>query len=383
MVYTFFSELEIYQLALLGIFASAFLVQLIYYIFIYGKVGRYKQVKLDDTQIQWPPISVVICAKNEQENLKKNLPLVAEQDYPNFEVVVVDDCSEDDTHYLLKSLKASYPHLRHTFIKGDEKFTHGKKLALTVGIKAASHEFVVLTDADCWPKTNQWLRQMAHCYQNSSTEVVLGYCGYEKRKGLLNRIIRCDAFFIGLNYLGLALCKAPYMGVGRNLSYKRSLFFKNRGFANHHTLVSGDDDLFVNEVSTGKNTKVCISKDALLLTSPRETKDSWFQQKTRHGLTFKRYRAGSKLALSTEMASRLLFFATCIPLIFLLPIPYVALGALFVRLVVIAACFKAGINKLQERGLWFPMIMFDIVSPVLYLAFYLKRKFTPKRQQWS
>lgn len=382
MVYTFFSELEIYQLALLALLAITFLIQLAYYIFIYGKVGWLKQVKIDESRTQWPPISVVICARNEQENLQKNIPLVAEQDYPNFEIVVVDDCSEDETNLTLKALRLKYPHLRQTFIKKDEKFWHGKKLAVTVGIKSASNELVVFTDADCTPKTNQWLKQIANAYK-PETDIVLGYCGYERKKGFLNKIIRCDAFFIGLSYLGFALSKAPYMGIGRNLSYKKSLFFKNRGFASHHTLVSGDDDLFINEVSTSKNTRVCISKTALLTTEPRTTWNSWVQQKTRHVSTYKHYRLGSKVGLSLEMISRIAFIGIAITSIFLLPIPYIALGFIFVRLITIAICFKKGINKLQENGLWFTMILFDIISPVLYLVLYLKRKFTPKRQQWS
>lgn len=382
MVYTFFSELAIYQQALLAFLVITFLIQLAYYIFIYGKVGRFKLVKIDESHSQWPSVSVVICARNEENNLQKNIPIIAEQDYPNYEIVVVDDCSEDDTYYVLKSLRAKYPHLRQTFIKKDEKFWHGKKLAVTVGVKSAMNEIIIFTDADCTPKTNQWLKQMVNSY-TSITDVVLGYCGYERKNGFLNKLIRCDAFFIGLNYLGLALCKAPYMGVGRNLSYKRGLFFKNRGFANHHKLVSGDDDLFINEVATGMNTKVCISKDALLTTEPKTTWNSWIQQKMRHGTTYKHYRFGSKVSLSLEMFSRIAFLATAVAMVFMLPIPYIALGFIFVRLVTIAICFKTGINKLQEKGLWFSMILFDIISPVLYLAFYLKRKFTPKRQQWS
>ncbi|TCN72992.1 glycosyltransferase [Acetobacteroides hydrogenigenes] len=382
MGYTSFSELAFYQQALLVLLTLTFLIQLVYYIFVYGKVGRFKQVKIDSAKAQWPPVSVVICARNEEGNLKKNIPIIAEQDYTNYEIVVVDDCSEDDTHYVLKSLKAIYPHLRQTFIKKDEKFWHGKKLAVTVGIKSAMNEIIILTDADCAPKTNQWLKQMVNAY-NSNTEVVLGYCGYERKKGILNKIIRCDAFFVGLNYLGLALCKAPYMGVGRNLSYKKGIFFKNRGFANHHKLISGDDDLFINEVATGKNTKVCISKEALLVTEPKTSWDSWIQQKTRHGTTYKHYRFASKANLAIEMISRLAFLATAVALAVLMPIPYIALGFIFVRIIIVATCFKTSINKLQEYGLWFPMILFDIISPVLYLAIYLKRKFTPKRQQWS
>lgn len=382
MVYTFFSQLDIYQQVLLAVLATTFLIQLVYYIFIYGKVGRVKQVSIDDLNHQWPPVSVVICARNEQDNLTKNIPFIAEQNYPNFEIVVVDDCSEDNTHYILNDLCQQYPHVRQTLIHKDDKFWHGKKLAVTVGIKSAANNIIVFTDADCTPKSKEWLKQMVYAYE-PETDIVLGYCGYEQDNGFLNKMIRCDAFFIGLNYLGLAMAKLPYMGIGRNLSYKKDLFFKNKGFAKHLKYVSGDDDLFVNEVATSKNTKVCISKDALLTTEPRQSWSSWFLQKTRHGSTYREYSTKSKISLSLEMSSRLLFFASAIAAAILLPIVYVALGFIFIRLIIISISFKTGINRLEEKGLWMPMILFDIISPVLYLALYLKRKFTPKRQQWS
>lgn len=381
MVYDFFYSLENYQVALLSVMGGALLIQLIYYVGIYGKVGRYKQVKIDEARTSWPAVSVVICAKNEYDNLEKNIPLIAEQDYPNYEVIIVDDCSEDNTPILIKNFRAKFSHVRSTFIKKDDKFSHGKKLALTVGIKSASHEILILTDADCTPKTNQWLRLMV-CGYGEGKDVVLGYCGFEKRKGFLNRIIRCEALFVGMNYLGLALSGAPYMGVGRNLSYKKSLFLKNRGFASHHALLSGDDDLFVNEVSTKRNTGVAISKKALLVTDPKQTWGAWIQQKVRHGSTYKHYKLGSKFNLSMEMVSRLVFWASSIASIFLLPIFYIGISAILLRFIVIAICYKVAINKLQERGLWIPSMLFDIISPVLYLAIYLKRKFTPKRQQW-
>lgn len=385
MAYDLFKSLADYQLVLLGFLGFAFLLQLIYYVLIYGKVGRVKQTSTSNPDATFPPISVVICARNEYENLEQNLPLIAEQDYPNYEIIVVDDCSEDDTIILLERLSKQYPHLRQTNIKKDDKFGHGKKLAVTIGIKSAKNDIIVFTDADCTPYTNQWLKQMSLGYTSDKTEIVLGYCGYKKSKGFLNRIIRCDAFFIGLNYLGLAMSHLPYMGIGRNLSYRKQLFLKNKGFASHLSLLSGDDDLFINEVATSKNTRVAISKDALLTTPAKETLDAWILQKTRHGSTYKRYTLKSKFLLSTEMVSRLIFFMLTIVLTVLLPYPLQLLpvGIAGLRLITIAISFKAGICKLKEKGLWLPMLLFDIISPVLYLALYLKRKITPKRQQWS
>ncbi len=224
-------------------------IQLFYYIFIYLRLPIHKPVTEPEI---FEPVSVVICARNEAENIEKYLPVILNQDYPDFEVVVVNDCSLDETEDILKRFKNQYSNLKTTFIKEDEKFNHSKKLALTVGIKAAKNEWLLLTDADCVPENNQWLKTMAKNFKTDSS-ILLGYGGYFQKPGLLNIIIRYETAIIAIQYFSFALFGIPYMGVGRNLAYRKSLFFANKGFASHARLVSGDDDLFVNEVATATN----------------------------------------------------------------------------------------------------------------------------------
>ena len=143
------------------------------------------------------------------------------QDYPLFEVIVVDDCSWDSTLSVLKEIQKEQPRLKVLELKEDHFYKHGKKLALTIAIKSAQYEHLVFTDADCFPASKNWLTQIMEIF-DEKTEIVLGYGAYSNKKGLINKMIRMDTLRIGLQYLSLAVAGMPYMGIGRNLAYRKS-----------------------------------------------------------------------------------------------------------------------------------------------------------------
>ncbi len=231
---------------------------MIYWWTVHARLVFYKP---GPSGIKRSPVSVVICAKNEEENLKANLPLILEQDYPLYEVIVVNDASTDNSMNVLMDLQQKYSHLRTSSIKENVHIRKGKKLALTLGLKAAKYDWVLLTDADCSVTGNKWLATMQRNFRKEAG-IVLGYGGYRRNKGLLNMVIRYDTFFIALQYMGFALAGFPYMGVGRNLAYRKELFFRNKGFATHYELASGDDDLFVNEVARRDGTRIEIRSES-------------------------------------------------------------------------------------------------------------------------
>ncbi|MEA3316990.1 MAG: glycosyltransferase [Bacteroidota bacterium] len=365
-------------LLILIVFALALLVQLYYYCFYFLRIVFYKEKKLNDKKNN---VSIVICARNEEENLKKNLPLILEQDYKNYEVVVVNDCSNDGTEDLLKDFKKKYNNLKITNIKEDKKFYHTKKLALTIGIKAASNEWLLLTDADCVPVSKNWISSMQNYFIDTNS-IVLGYGGYKRKKGLLNNLIRFDTLFIAIQYLSFALARRPYMGVGRNLAYRKSLFFKNKGFASHYKIDSGDDDLFVNEVANKKNTLVSISIDSSTLSEPKEKFSEWFNQKKRHMRSGKAYSRKSKRRLFFEVFSRLLFYASfAFSLVFFNEYLYFILGAFFVRLVIQLIVVKRAINRLNEKNLLLSSLLYDIFLPFLNFSFFIANIF--RNNKWK
>ena len=231
------------QLILFSFFCITIVILLWYYLFYFSKVAFYKT----DTSQQHkkgkkePGVSVVICARDEARNLSDFLPVILTQDYANYEVIVVDDCSHDSTPDVLKTFEKKNQHLKIITIKEDPIHHHGKKFAVMVGIKGATHDIVLFTDADCRPVGSQWLKMMTRGIEEKK-EIVLGYSKYEKLPGFLNKLIRFDTFHIALQYLAFAEAGFPYMGVGRNLAYKKSLFFNNKGFASHYHIDSKDDE---------------------------------------------------------------------------------------------------------------------------------------------
>lgn len=364
---------------LIGGFVISLLYQSGLYLFLYLRLPRYTPPGKRTTK---KPVSVIICAKNEEENLRKFLPRVLEQDYPDYEVVVVNDASTDQTEDLLAELSVRFPHLRYTHLPVNEKFTHGKKLALTIGLKAARHDHVVLTDADCYPVTNQWLKQMASRL-SKKTKIVLGYGGYEQRKGLLNLVIRYETAFTAMQYFSHALSGRPYMGVGRNLAYHASLFFNNKGFAGHYHLASGDDDLFVNQHATGENTAVVPHLEAHTRSVPESSWRGWIHQKQRHLSAGSHYKRASRVRLGMEYATRILLYSTLLIICIISPWRYFILGLFFLGLITRLFVFKMAMRSLDEKYLLLPSLLLDPALPLVLGIIWFSRIFVTKYQPWN
>ena len=254
------------------------------------------------------PVSLIVCARNELENLKKHLPAWLGQKYPSFEVIVVNDRSWDDSRFFLEEISAKYSNLRVVSVPENDKYWIGKKLALTLGIKAARFDTLLLTDADCRPASEYWIALMMKGYETNHTEIVLGYGGYKQSAGLLNLVIRFETLQTGWLYLSAAWANRPFMGVGRNMSYKKDLFFKTKGFYKHMHLPSGDDDLFINEVATGSNTQIVLSPEAVTISTPKKTWAEYIYQRRRHFTTSSHYKTQTKFYLFLFQISRLIIW---------------------------------------------------------------------------
>jgi biofilm PGA synthesis N-glycosyltransferase PgaC len=356
------------------VFALSAAVQLFYYLYFYLAVIIHKHPAADAAS-EKQPVSVIICARNESVNLRNHLPAVLEQDYPDFEVIVVNDCSEDDSYDVLGEYLLKYPHLRISNVNKDPKFTHNKKFAQFIGIKAAKNDILVFTDADCKPESEKWLSGITSHF-TGKTDFVLGYGGYLKRKGILNRYIRYDTLTIALQYIGMAIRGAPYMGVGRNLAYRRTVFFDNKGFRKHSHIISGDDDLFVNSNATGDNTSVEFRKETHTRSVPASSVEEWVKQKRRHLRTAPYYKARDIFLLITEPLTRELFYASFIILMTYLLLWQYVLLIFGLRLITQITLLALAQKKLNEKGLLICSLFFDILSPLINSAIYLSNTLT-------
>jgi hypothetical protein len=347
----------------------ATVVQLVYYWAIYGKVAFFKQknefVRSDQ------PVSVIVCARDEYYNLQENLPLLLNQDYSAFEVVVVNHGSEDETNYLLRDLADIYKNLKIVNVSQDLNFFTGKKFPLSIGIKSASYEVLLFTDADCKPSSNQWIRRMAANF-TEETEIVLGYGAYNKSGSLLNLLIRFDTARIAMNYLGFARAGMPYMGVGRNMAYRKSLFFNQNGFISHYRIQSGDDDLFINKAATATNTRIEIQAEAHTISAPKSSLAQWLRQKRRHLMTGGYYKPSHKFALGLFAITQVLFWVSAVVLLVMWYQPYLVIGIVVSRLFTQLFITGKVMKKLSEKGFLFLVPLFELflmlVSPFLAFA---------------
>lgn len=371
------------ELICLAVVFFSLLIQLYYHLRFYTAIFRNKRrikkgkIKLLDSL---PEVSVIICARNEEENLKKHLPSVLKQDYPNnYEVIVINDRSYDESETVLELFKKDYPHLKTSFVPHDAKYIDSKKIAVILGVKAAKNDILVFTDADCEPISNKWLENMVKSFSEGK-QIVLGYGAYNKNKSFTNMLQVFDTLFIGIQYLNYAIAGYPYMGVGRNMAYRKSFFEKSKGFSKHLDIQSGDDDLFVNDFAKGKNTAVCISPESVTTSEEKKKFSAFLAQKERHLSTSGRYKFSSKLLLGTELGSRFLFYLGIV-LTGVCQIPYwyfIAPGAFLLRYIVQYIIINLNAKALGERKFYFGIGLMDILLPLINLYLYIVAYFRPK-----
>lgn len=374
------AQIPLISWMLLAALGLVVLILLYYYFGVFGKLAFYKPQP--ETRATLEPVSVIIAARNELDNLQKNLIGILEQDYPEYEVVVVNDCSWDGSQAWLEEVQKSHPRLKISQLIEQEKYPTGKKFALTIGIKAAKYNQLLFTDADCEPTSNQWLRLMQSKF-NGGKELVLGFSPYRKQKGFLNRFIRFETLITAQFYLSAALRNKPFMGVGRNLAYSKELFFKHKGFASHQHILSGDDDLFVNEAATPYNTAIQIDPASFVYTDAKKTMSSWSNQKSRHMSTGKYYKPTHKRMLGTYYAAMILFYALVgINLgVYLFAWPFVA-GLFGLKYIAQSIVFYLSGKKLKYQSLVYSLLLLDFIYVFYLLIYGTKGYFTKNRKHW-
>jgi len=355
-----------WQNLLFLVFCVITLVQVFYYLFFFARLAFYKSKQKIISQTH--PVSVIICSRDEAGNLVKNLPGALVQIYrTTHEVIVVNDNSFDESKYILEEYQKTFRQLHLIELKQEARFIPGKKFPLSVGIKTAKYEIVLLTDADCVPASEFWIEKMQEGFSDG-TEIVLGYGALHKKKGLFNKLVRWETFHTALQYLSYARAGLPYMGVGRNLSYKKTVFFRHKGFSSHNHVPGGDDDLFINKAATKKNTAIVIDKAAFTLSEPPKSWKHWIRQKNRHYTTSKYYKTIHKFLLGLYAFTHFLFY----PLFIASILFYNWKLALFVfgiRFLLQGIVLYKVMKKLDEKNLFPWFLILDIWMFFYYLLF--------------
>lgn len=342
-------------LILLVTFSCLAAIQLYFYLFWF--TGIFKPASKSPAKEE--PVSVILCARNNRKGLEQHLSAILNQRYKEFEVIVVNDGSTDESKDWLDKMDAEFERLKVIHLDIDDRYHRGKKFAQTIGIKAAKHPRLIFTDTDCEPVSEHWIREMSKSY-SKGTEIVLGVSNYKRAARFLNWLIQLETFHTALLYVNFALKGRAYMGVGRNLSYQRELFFKVKGFASHQHLISGDDDLFVNETATQNNVSVCLSPEAMTISDPPKNFSAWYRQKMRHFSTGKRYRGRDKFSLGLYYFSLLFFYLFLVATFFFPNWWQYAIGIFGLRLMVQAIVLHKNMKALQYLPYYFLFPFMDL-----------------------
>ncbi|MDR1343828.1 MAG: glycosyltransferase [Tannerellaceae bacterium] len=375
-----FSTLELF---LIGIAAATFIVQVLYYRITYLRPYRMAQDNRE-TESGQPPLSVIIYSNNESANLKENLPLWLNQDYPQYEVIVINDGSTDESDDVLKLFENEHPHLYHTFIPQESRYLSRRKLSLTIGIKAAKYEILLFTEAACHPLSNRWLASMARNY-TAKTDIALGFCAYRTHKGFFHKLVSYDNLLTGVQSISATLIRRPYSGDGRNMSYRKALFYEHKGYSHSLGLHAGDDDLFINEFATGDNTRVEYSGDSITSIAPFDCFAAWREMKVSRAAT-QRYFKGKRLAFyRAEKFSSVIFLFSVVASILAgvmanNPVTIAAGFLLYLFLYIVKAMTWEKLSTLLQQRTFTAMLPF-IETAHLFVCLYVSvyRIFNRKR----
>lgn len=312
-------------------------------------------------------VSIIICAHNEEQNLRALIPLLLEQNHPSFEIVVVEDRCHDGTLDYLMEVAREHPQVRVVRVLQQPNHVNGKKFGLTLGIKAARYGCLLFTDADCRPRSIEWITRMGEHF-DGDLQIVLGFSAYRKTSGLLNSFIRFETFLTGMQYVALAWSGMPYMGVGRNLAYRKSLFLNNKGYHNHLDVTGGDDDLFVNRHATKLNTGISIGEDALVYSFPKTTVKEFYVQKLRHLSAGKRYTFLTKVVLGLFSGSWIATWFFVLPAGILTHHFYWIAGVFGVRWIIMIFLFHMASRKLGDPFEAWKAPFLDFIYAFYYLV---------------
>lgn len=364
---------------LFWLFVSIVIIQFIYYVLVFS---NFSFAKIEKSTVKNIPISVIVCTKNDQFNVQKYIPLLANQNYPNFEIVLIDDASSDDTIEIFEQFEKQFANIKIVKVANNEAFWGNKKFALTLGIKAATHEHLLFTDADCYPTSTNWIAEMSSYFDNQKT-VVLGFSGYHLNSNtLFSKLIRFESVLNAMQYFSWAKIGKPYTGNGKNLAYTKSEFFKTNGFINHMKIRSGSDSLFINEATNKNNTAICFSKNSFTISEIDINFMQWFKQMQKQLATSKHYKMPDKLQLKLFNLSQILVIA--LPIILLLYVInwQIVTGLIIFRYIFTWIILGYSAAKLNEKKVMYLFPIVEIMLIIVQLNVFVANLFS-KQPKWK
>ncbi|MBO3700478.1 glycosyltransferase [Roseivirga sp. E12] len=363
---------------ILVLFLLCMVVQILFHQMVFGKLLSPISEEIKSTQV--PSVSIIIAARNESKNLEGLIAAMKDQDHPNFEVIIVNDRSDDNSESVINKAILNLDDFQQVIINALPDGWTGKKYALSQGIQRASNEILLFTDADCLPKSKQWGTIMARAF-NESIDIVLGYSPYQEGKSLLNHFIQFETLLTGLQYLGFSAIRRPYMGVGRNWAIRRTAYDLNYLKSMAH-VTGGDDDLMINRLATKENTANLTIPSSQTISIPERSWSQYFKQKTRHLSVGVHYHKKDKTLLGvftlTFLFGWIFFFSLLVSTIN----PYLILAAFGLRSLSFYSIFARVGQKFGSPIKFWALPVLDLCYSIYYPVVSL-RALSTKSIKWK
>lgn len=376
------SQIPLYQLILILLLIITFICQIAYSVY-YSTIAKYKPL----TQSKPEPVSVIVVVGRDAQYIEQGLPMLLEQEYPEFEVVVVNDCGGTDIDIELRKLARAYKNLRFTTIKRDELFNHSRKIPLNLGIKAARYENVIITDTNAHPTTEWWLATMCQGFEGA--DLVIGYTGMDVEKGVAKKYIRCSRFASSIRFLSAAIAQRPYKGIYNNIGFKKELYFSHRGYT-HLRMTVGEDDLYVQRVAKHSAPQVVVAQKATMRQSYGGGMRWWWNEQKYRSYAFRYYPKSVKIRTFVDLFTRALFFKSAfsiaiLALMGLIENYYVWIGTallVLLRELILLLIIKKIAHKLCEIKIIWSYLLYDFVAPYAEALLAICRRISPPRTLW-
>ena len=365
---------------LFWVFIVSASIQFLFLVIVSIALYRYKKPVPKSYVI--PGISIVISAKNEYDNLQTLIPILLKQQYKNYEIILIDDNSSDDTYDYAIDLDKKEEKFKLVRINETPDHISNKKYALTLGIRTAKYDHVLLTDADCIPNSDNWVKEMSDGFTSETQKFVIGYSQYYANEGLLNKFITYETMLTAVHYFGIGLLGHPYMGVGRNIAYRKSFFLENKGFGKFQGVIGGDDDLLVNQYATKSNTAFILGPESTIYSNPKTKLKDFILQKTRHLSVGKHYRKADKLVLGLLSLSKITFWLGFIAAIMSVFRTYFVLAGFFMVMVSLLTALAVLKKRTGDNLKIWMLPILDFIFIFYYISTGLRVLFT-KKVRWK
>lgn len=368
-------------LAVLSAFALVTVIQLIYYFLIYGKFTFHR--KKSAVSFKEVPMSVVVVVRDNASQILQSLPKLLSQQYPAFEIVVVNDRSPDEnTLFTIKEYSNRYPNIKFVDLSEAVSTSKGRKMAVSFGIKCATYENILVTSPDCEPSSVHWLSAMAANFQGQK-KVVVGYSTYARRRTPYNAFLRYDNVVGAVQYFSHVLRNATYRADFNNIAFLRQLFYNQKGFTSFNHLEWGEEDIFVHRISGGDNTSVEYSPESMIVQNNIPSYGYWRSHKISLYYTRKFNSTRNRFSLSMFDATNMLFYVLLtLSVVSAIHVPtflYAAIGVAVVRVVGLYVSVGISAAKLCEKQI-IPLILpFDLLFSVLNPLYFIYSRLNTKK----